>query len=266
MEPLVIPFSGNSSRECAVNLARAFCAKRACKRAARVIAVSEFVRRYVSERWKVPPGSVGLVYHGAERPPAAHQAIRPSSIPDGMRGRFLFTAGSIRPARGLEDAVQALALVGGLPFELLVIGGAVPPGARRYRERIAALAKDAGVASRVVWAGHLGRLEMSWCFYNCSAFVMTSRTEACPNVVLEAMAHGCLCVSTDSPPMPEFFDDAALYYPAGDAPKLAGGLDQIMAGEEEACRLRKRAVERSLLYTWENTARRTVDELERALN
>ena len=166
MEPLVVPFSGNSGRECVVNLARAFSARRACVKAARVIAVSEYVRSYVMQRWKVPPASVGLVYHGAERPPAVHQTTRPSSIPDGMPGRFLFTAGSIRPARGLEDVARAFALVRGRHFERLIIAGSVNPSTRRYRERMVSLLEQSGVAGRVVWAGHLDRGEMSWCFHN----------------------------------------------------------------------------------------------------
>jgi glycosyltransferase involved in cell wall biosynthesis len=111
---------------------------------------------------------------------------------------------------------------------------------------------------------------MGWCYHHCRAFVMTSRLEACPNVALEAMAHGCAIVSTDNPPMPEMFGasgETAEFYPAGTAEALA---ERLVAMAEwtpetraERCEAARR---RAAQFSWPAAAQKTVDELQRAIS
>jgi glycosyltransferase involved in cell wall biosynthesis len=259
MEPLEIPFGGNTAVEGMKNVARAAAARIACRRADRVIAVSEHVRDHLVARWDIAEERVGTVRHGVDV--AVHEVSRPASIPEQP---FLFTAGSIRPARGLEDVIAAMAA---LPKSLhLVIAGSVDRGAEHYASKMRALATDRGVASRIVWAAQLDAASMAWCFRNAQVFVMTSRAEACPNVVLEALANGALSVSTDHPPMPEFFAEAATYYRARDAGHLAMRLNESLAlSVPRRAELRDAARARAALYSWESTARATVGELQRAI-
>lgn len=256
MEPLEVPFGGNTLAEGLKNVARAAAARMACRRADRVIAVSRHVRDFLVERWHIPEERIGTVYHGIDAP--GHAPAVPLT-----QERFLFTAGSIRPARGLEDVIEALAA---LPEDLhLVVAGAVDRGAEHYAARIRSLAGKKRVAARIRWAGHLDAASMSWCFRNAAAFVMTSRAEACPNTVLEALANGAVSVSTDHPPMPEFFGDTATYYSERDPRHLAGQLRQVLELPESAREERREAARaRAAQFTWQATARATVAELQRA--
>jgi glycosyltransferase involved in cell wall biosynthesis len=251
MEPLTVPFGENTWRESMKNVLRAREAKRACRGAHRVIAVSNHVRAFLISRWRLEPGRVGLVYHGAD-------PIGPGAPERGL----LFTAGSIRPARGLEDAITALPLLGA--GVRLMIGGAIDAGAERYGRRLRALAQRLAVADRVEWTGQLAPAAMADAFRRAETFVMTSRAEACPNTALEAMSHGAASVSVETPPMPEFFGDAALYYPAGDAPALARGLQRLRESPAEMLRLRAAALRRVAAFSWEATRDRTLEELRRA--
>ena len=263
MEPLEVPFGGNTLAEGLKNVVRAKAARAACKASDRVIAVSRHVRDFLLERWGIPGERIGTVYHGVDAP-AGDIGGAPPSLTAVEGSRFLFTAGSIRPARGVEDVVEALAH---LPGDVrLVIAGSVDRGAERYASQIRELAERLGVTSRIVWAGQLDSRGMAWCFRNATVFVVTSRAEACPNTVLEAMAHGALSVSTDHAPMPEFFDNAALYYRERDATDLARRLAEALAlPEHERSLLRDKSTARARLFTWEATARATVAELQRAI-
>jgi glycosyltransferase involved in cell wall biosynthesis len=256
MEPLEVPFGGNTLAEGLKNVARAAAARVACRRADRVIAVSQHVRDFLVDRWHIPEERVGMVYHGIDQPGNA------PAVPL-TQERFLFTAGSIRPARGLEDVIEAMAE---LQEDLhLVIAGAVDRGAEHYAARMRSLAGRKRVSSRIRWAGHLDAASMSWCFRNAAAFVMTSRAEACPNTVLEALANGAVSVSTDHPPMPEFFGDTATYYSERDPGHLAVQLGHVLAMPESAREQRRDAARtRVARFTWEATARATVAELRRA--
>jgi glycosyltransferase involved in cell wall biosynthesis len=255
MEPLTVPFGGNTVREGLKNIARAWEARRACRAATRVIAVSTHVRDFIVSRWHIDPARVGLAYHGVD---PSKESPAPSAGPP-----TLFTAGSIRPARGLEDAVRALALLG--REVRLVIAGHVDRGCERYAAGLRRLIVDLGLVERVTWAGQLDTESMSRAFRASSIFVMTSRAEACPNTALEAMSHGCAIVSVDQAPMPEFFIHAARYYPAGDPTTLAYQAAAVLSDRAEADRLGDAARRRAETFTWDATRDRTIAELEQAI-
>ena len=266
MEPLVVPFGGNSLLESLKNLARAYTARKACQCSSRVVAVSQYVQDFLVRAWHINPQKIGVTYHGVESPPAPDELVLPDALKGKDLGPFVFTAGSIRPARGLEDLIKALAVLRkrNLPHTL-VIGGEPDPRSYSYKKRMEHLADDCGVAAQIIWAGQLSSLEMSWCYSHCSAFVMTSRVEACSNVVLEAMSHGALCISGDNPPMPEFFQDAGRFYVSGNADSLAEALmEQLNRPESEQIYFRRLARQRALDFSWEETAERTIRELEKA--
>ena len=265
MEPLVRPWTGNSLRDGLRNVLRRVAAREACRRADRVIAVSDFVSSVLSSRWSIPAGRIGVVRHGVAPALRPEELERPPGV--GADGApFIFTAGSIRPARGLEDLIGALPQMTYAPSLQLVIAGHVDSGAERYARRLRMMAESLGVADRVTWTGNLSTSAMRWCFTNAACFVTTSRVEACPNTALEAMAQQALSVATNVAPMPEFFADCARYYTAGDARSLADAVRATLAlSPSEAQHLRGRAGQRAGHFTWDGTADRTVDELRRAL-
>jgi glycosyltransferase involved in cell wall biosynthesis len=267
MEPLVAPIRGNPVSESIRNLARAYVAREACRRATRLVAVSGFVRDFLVHHWHVSPDKAAVIYHGVEEPHARGEPKAPAKLRGLEASNFLFTIGSIRAARGLDDVVRALAKSSrGSVGHRLLIAGEPSEATRSYRDRMLRLVDKLGLVSQVVWLGQLSEAESSWCYLNCAAFVMTSRVEACPNTVLEAMSHGCLCVSTDDPPMPEFFRDVALYYRASDSDDLARKLDAALSlSAVEAKAMRDRASSRARVFSWDQTARLTVDELAKTI-
>jgi glycosyltransferase involved in cell wall biosynthesis len=268
MEPLVRPVGRNSVLEAAKNLLRAKVARQAARKSDRVIAVSEFVRKTIVGEWRIPADRIDVVYHGVDEPAAMPHPIEvPAALAALVAGKFILSVGSIRPYRGLEDAIRALAQ---LPAELtdwkLAILGAPDAGSVFYERELRQLADELNVADRVVWAGSTSPGIVTWCLRNCGVFVLTSRIESCPNSGLEALSLGCSCAVSMNDPMPEFFSDVALYYEPGDTTTLARQLADL-ANEPTSARLARahKGRERSREFTWQTTAKRTLDALERAL-
>jgi glycosyltransferase involved in cell wall biosynthesis len=209
---------------------------------------------------------VGVVYHGTELN-GSHPGQRPAGIPDDWSGRFVFTAGLIYPYRGLEDLIEAWRLLWGRPdLPVLAIAGDVGKGMSRYYDTLNRLILKDKLDSHIRFLGVLTQSEMTWCYRNCSAFVMTSRVEACPNTALEAMANGSVCVSTENPPLPEVFQDAALYYPAGEPDRLATRIRDVLSltGERQRS-MRDTAHARAACFSWESCCDRTVAELQKVV-
>jgi glycosyltransferase involved in cell wall biosynthesis len=265
MEALTAPVSGNTLPEAARNLGRRAVIKRSCRRSRRVIAVSAHVRDFLVRQWHIPSDKIGVVTIGVRLPLGPDDVAPPKGVPDGS---FVFTAGSIRPARGLADALGALAVMRarGKTFTL-VIAGEATPGAARHKRSLERLASRLGVETSVVWTGQLDQAEMGWCFRNCELFLATTRAEALSNLTLEVLSYGCLTVATDAGFAREVLAENAVYYPAGDTGRLAEALCEAR-GLDDASResWRARAQRRAREYDWNVTAERTVAELALAIS
>lgn len=266
MEPLVCPLRQNSLRIGLANIVRYYLTARTCERADRIIAVSGFVKNILMAKFHIDSEKIGVVPFGAESF-ISKESRMPSIAEKDRIEHFIFTAGTLAPYRGLDDLIRALSLLKEKRVEpTLVIGGDADSGNTHYRSRMEKLAEKLGVSAQVKWAGRLGSDEMAWCYKNSALFVMTSRVEACPNIVLEAMSYGCLNISTDTPPMPEFYGDTAYYYKAEDARCLAGLILQVLnMKDHDRQMMRERAVARSRGFSWDVTLSKTIGQLQFAI-
>lgn len=268
MLPLVkVGRQGHPFSERLKMLVQAIDAKRTLRQSDRIIANSEFVRDFLQQTWQISAKKIGLAYNGVE-PPDDVQALRPASVPDAWKGTFFFSAGTIRPYRGLEDSIRALARLSVYAGQnaRLVIGGAAPPTMLKYQQRLKRLSQRSGAAPHICWAGHLTAQEMSWCYHHCAAFIMSSRVEACPNIALEAMAHGCVSLAADNPPLPEIFGNTALVYPSGDDRTLADLMLRLLKWDHpRRHEISERTKQRARQFSWDECAEKTIAELAQVI-
>lgn len=266
MEPLTT-FEGKDSTLASLKkVAQYFDTRRSVKRSDFVVAISGFVKEFLLDQWSVPGEKVVVVYHGKNAPVPVQEEKIPETVPDEWKGNFLFTAGSIRPARGLEDIVSAMERISENMVKGLVIAGDTGIDMIRYREELEERVSLRGLASRVCWTGSLDEKRMAWCYRNCAAFVMTSRVESFGMIALEAMTYGCVCVAADNPCLPEIFGDAAMYYPPRDFNGLSESIRTVLEWNEERRNgLSRKAMERAGNFSWDITARETVEVLKMAI-
>ena len=228
----------------------------AVKNSAAVIAPTDHVRNFLIKKWNLESSKVTTINFGASpaprdvRPPAGLAAL----------GRFIFTAGSLEVYRGIEDLVKAMpGLKVGVPGLKLLAAGGTRPATVRYLRDLKKLARRLGVTDDIMWLGNLPEEELSWCYRNCVAFAMTSRVESFSFVAMEAMQHGCNCVSTDSPCLPEIFRECALYYEPGDIAALTDALNQVLRRDvSERLHFSGMAAKSAAGFSWETSAEKTV--------
>lgn len=267
MEPFTTNVEGNPFTEKVKNRIRFMDGERAIKKSVRVIAVSEFVRDFLVYNWNIPNKNIGLVYHGIDLP-ENNEGERPNLIPEEWRKRFLFTAGSIRPARGLEDAILAMKhlLSKNIEIKGLVIAGETELRMIAYQKKLKDWIQTHNLSSKVCWVGSLSEKEMTWCYKNCCIFLMTSRIESFGMIAGEAMAHGCICISADNPCLPEIFDDAAIYYLPKDGKALAEAIQSMFIWDNDQRKeASEKAKKRATEFSWEVCAEKTVEELAKAI-
>ena len=264
MEPFVRPFFGNPLTEKVKNWARMHNTRKALKNADRIIAISKFVKDYLINKLSINSEKIGLVYHGINKP--SGNSKRPVSVPDICKD-FLFTAGSIRPARGLEDVFEAMRYLATWKFKIpLVIAGSTDPVMTDYHKKLRERLDKNNLSANVIWAGNLSESEMVWCYKNCSAFIMTSRVESFGQIALEAMSHGCLCISANNPCLPEIFSDSAVYYNSGDGKALYELINVVLSwNQSKKGQFSERALVRASQFSWDICAEKTIEELRKAI-
>lgn len=267
MECIAIPFGGNLVHVGVKNILRQITARIACRNASHVIAVSQYVKDFLASRWKLNNDKVSVIHHGTNDHATIDAAVKPLTLRTQDVGDFFFTAGSLAFYRGIEDIIKTMELLkDSHPTLKLLVAGEPLRGTYGYSHKMKKLAAASGVSSQIVWMGQLNQEEMSWCFYHCKAFVMTSRIEACPNLVLEAFSHGCLNISTKNPPMPELFGDGALYYRAGYPNELANQLIEILSMKpDEIKQAQEASLARANQFSWSTTAEKLIQVLQKVI-
>jgi glycosyltransferase involved in cell wall biosynthesis len=266
MEPFLPSMKGDPFQEALRKSIQRRLVRSSIKRADHTIAVSGFVKDYLTTSLRVPENKISQVHHGLA-PRANGFSRRPALIPAGWDRGFLFTCGSIRPARGLEDAFEALLDLKTRNRDMrLVIAGGTSPGMTKYHEGLVRFLAARGLADRVCWAGTLSDEEMCWCYKRCFLFIMTSRVEACPNIALEALSSGAISIAANNPPLPEVFVDCASFYETGNGRSLAEAIiGRLSLSDRERRSLSERARERSMMFSWDTTADKTLEVLRRVL-
>lgn len=227
----------------------------------RIIAVSQFVKQFLIREFAIPATKIGVVYHGVSDMGTVQE--RPRVISEECKSGFLFTAGSIRPARGLEDIINAVILLAKKQIDVkLVIAGSTATNMLRYRSTLENYIAANGINDRVIWTGTLSAQEINWCYKNSIAFIMTSRVESFGIIATEAMAAGCICISANNPCLPEIFADAAVFYPPGRHEMLAEAVANVLdISSSKLNNAVQKVLNRSAVFSWDNCAAQTVKEL-----
>ncbi|MHC4308378.1 MAG: glycosyltransferase, partial [Planctomycetota bacterium] len=229
MEPFDYSGKKNPFSEKLRNFVRGKLASNAVRKSQRVIALSHYVKQFLVDNLTIPENKISVVYHGIQHD-KSFNCVRPSAVPDSWKGNFLFTAGSIRPARGLEDVLYALKQLNAEKFEInLLIAGATAPNMLPYLKSLKAKIAEFGLQRKIIWPGSLNHEQMNWCYKNCQLFVMTSRVEALAMIACEAISRGRICITADSSVLPEVFKNAAVYYPAKNSGLLAKTIQTTLA-------------------------------------
>ena len=186
-------------------------------------------RERLKVRWTLRSASCVTVASGPMDELARRHGVTPLVVPLGVDGAFfveptaggppfrLLHVGSLNRVKDQETLLHALRRVvdRGEDVHLDVVGEDTLDGS------VQATCAALGLASRVTFRGFLPSAQTQPLFHGAHLFLLSSRHEAGPLVVLEAAASGVPTVGTSVGHIRDFAPDRALAVPVGDDGALA---------------------------------------------
>lgn len=215
----------------------------ALKKSKRVIALSKASDKLI--KMYVPECKTSIIYHGAS-PHFVPDAPVPDDAPS---GKWLIFVSNLYVYKGLEILLDALEADKTIP-PILVIGKEFDLG---YLKHIKKLVSDKKLENRLVFTGPKPSEELPGWYANASAMVYSSWCEACPIILLEAMACGCPVVTMNTGPMPEICGNAGIYARPFDGKDLARAIKRSLAITPNE---RRQLHQRAKKFSWQNAMKR----------
>ncbi len=186
---------------------------------ARVVAVSAGVKDALA-RMGVPAERLRSIPNPVVM--SAKLDIASSQCP-GFPNRFVLAVGRLHPQKGYDRLLHAFARLDSPGLDLVILGEG------SERPALIQLASDLGLKDRVHLLGSVPDPE-AW-YQRAVCFVLSSRHEGWPNVLMEAMACGCPVVSFDCDYGPaEIIEDgvSGLLVEEGDVAALGAAVQRTL--------------------------------------
>lgn len=235
-------------------------------RAARaVIVISEATRRDLLAHYRVPAEKVHRVYGGvaASFRRTSTDAMMAVRARYGLPTRFILSVGTIEPRKNyprLLEAYRRLRDQG--RTEGLVIVGKRGWRCEAFFERLRALDLE-GV---VTLPGFVADEDLPALYSAAEVFAYPSLYEGFGLPPLEALACGTPVVVSNTSSLPEVVGDAGLLVPPDDAEALAAALTRLLDNPVLRAQLSARSFHQAAQFTWEATARHTLEIYQEVLH
>jgi glycosyltransferase involved in cell wall biosynthesis len=225
----------------------------ALRRAQLALCDSEATRADLVERFQSAGPKSAVVYPGVSglffEPPAA------TAEHYGLAQPFVLCAGTLEPRKNLARVLDAFAHV--RSDALLAIVG---PRGWDYDE---ILARAHGLGDRVRVLGEVSDEDLAALYRLCAVFCFPSLYEGFGLPLLEAMAAGAACLTSNVSSLPEVGGDAVRYVEPTSVGAIAATLAELLESEPERRRLGELARERARSFSWERTAGEIVHHFHR---
>ncbi len=236
------------------------------RRAAAVLTISEFSKRDIVRRYRVPPEKVIVTPLAAD--PMFHPLCdmgRMAAVREryGTGDRFVLCVGNLQPRKNLRtliDAYVRLRRADAIRHKLVLVGRK----AWLYDD-IFAVARASGYADDLVFTDYVPDEDLVALYNAAELFVYPSIFEGFGLPPLEAMACGTPVVCSNTSSLPEVVGDAALTVAPLDAEALADAIAIVLRDAALRQHFSERGIARASFFSWEDSARIAADTYRRVM-
>lgn len=224
----------------------------------RLISLSELMTGDIRKHMRYPIAQVRTIYHGvSEKFRVETDAARLArarerySLPE----RYLLFVGRLYPQKNFVTLARAFAMIKDrIPHRLVVAG----QPRYKYQGEVDIL-DELGIDDRVDFLDHVPNDDLPLVYNLADCFVFPSLYESFGLVLVEAMACGCPVIGANAAAIPEVSGGAAMLFDPLNADQLAESILRLVTEPDLRRTLVERGLARAREFTWERTARQTLD-------
>lgn len=231
--------------------------KRVARDSAAILAVSKFVKQDVAQYANISLNKIAVTYEAADR-----IAEPPEPITRLKDKQFIMYVGRATPHKNLSRLVEAFAVLNKkYPDLMLALAGKMDANYKK----VEALATEMRLAHRVVFTDFVTEGELCWMYENTTAYVFPSLSEGFGLPTLEAMIHGAPVVCSNATCLPEINGEAAVYFDPKVTFDIAKKISSVLSDNKLRGRLIRAGKLQAAKYSWQTTAKQTLDIYDQAL-
>lgn len=235
--------------------------KYAAKKSRLVITDSFFSKNDIVKHLGVPEKKVYVIY------PGVNQKYYPTENPENFLKKYnlpknyILYVGNHEARKNIVGLIKAYSISKFKNDYFLVIGGKKDP----RRKEIYEVIKKLSLENRVIFTDYILEEELPAIYSAAKLFIFPSYYEGFGLPPLEAMACGTPVVCSNATSLPESVGDAAIMVEPSDIIGLAGAIDEVLSNQVLREKLIRKGIEQAKKFSWENTAKRTIEIYREAL-
>lgn len=236
--------------------------KASCRRADRIITISEFSKREIMEYFKVPPNKITVAYCGVDRfifnENISEETICKVLDKLVLPRKYLLYLGTLEPRKNIERLIEAYSAVKREKPEetpVLVIAGRKGWMYDTIFEKV----QKSSLQDSIIFTGYVEDKDVPVLMKGALIFLFPSLYEGFGLPVLEAMACGTPVLTSTVSSLPEVAGDSCLLVDPYSLNEITGAIKRLIEDDDLRYELSQKGLARCSKFSWEATAETFID-------
>ena len=240
--------------------------KKSIKRASIIIADSHSTKRDIVEFFGINEEKIKVVHLGVESRfrPINNNNVEEYRLKMKLPSKMILNVGTLEPRKNVVTLLRAFKELRGKGFDdykLVIVGDKGWLYSQIFKE-----VEHSDLKQDILFLGVVMDEELPL-LYNCAdIFVYPSLYEGFGLPPLEAMACGIPVITSNISSLPEVIGDAGIMVDPTDVTSLCENMYNLLKDRELWYHMSNRGLERSKLFSWDNTAKKILDIYDEALS
>jgi len=220
------------------------------KKARKIITVSKFSKKEIIELLHINEEKIEIIYNAVP-----YIFKKTKNINNLNRfGNYILAVSSFDPRKNFIGLIQAYNKLRLKDIKLVIVGS---------KHRIFSMQDLKENKKNIIFTGYVDDNELITLYQNALLFVYPSFYEGFGLPPLEAMAHGCPVVVSQTSSLPEICGDAAYYINPYDINDISHGIKEVLKDSILRNKLIKNGNKRVSLFNWENSAKKLIETISK---
>ena len=244
------------------NLRSKVLVKSSARRSSHIITVSEYTKRELINLYHIDSDKITVSHNGVNTTiycPGTDQVevVKKRGL---LSKRYILSVGRLEPRKNHISLLKAYARLGSKAPPLVIVGQ------RDFMFKgIYDTVNSLKLTEKIVFLDDVSSKELPALYRHATLFVYPSWAEGFGIPPLEAMASGVPVICSNTTACPEIVGEAAILVDPNDCNDMARSMKMVIDDVMLQRRMSERGRIRSMLYTWDAAAQRTLDAYRIAL-